>query len=75
MTFDKTEADADKYFEEMPWIMLPWDQIGDRQMDMFKLTGQKFIPAVTMIDPDFNVINPDCKNAIFFDEGTFPWAK
>ena len=75
MTHDRVEADADKYFDEMPWIRLPWDQIGGRGAQMFKLTKQRFIPSITMIDPDFNVINPEASADIEFDYGTFPWAK
>ena len=30
VTHDHNEPDADKYFKEMPWIRLPWDQIDTR---------------------------------------------
>ena len=75
VTHDHNEPDADKYFKEMPWIRLPWDQIATRGASMFKLTKQRFIPSVTMIDANFKVINPEASLDIEYEPDDFPWAK
>ena len=75
VTHDHNEPDADKYFKEMPWIRLPWDQIDTRGKSMFKLTKQIYIPTITMIDPTFKVINPEASEDIEYEPDEFPWSR
>ena len=73
MTHDHNELDADKYFKEMPWIRLPWDQIATRGRSMFKLTEQHFIPCLTMISPYLDILNRDAKSDAENEPNGFPW--
>ena len=75
VTHDKNEPDADAYFKEMPWLRLPWSEVATRGASMFKLTKQRFIPSVTMIDADFNIINPEASLGIMYEPQDFPWSK
>ena len=72
---DHTEDAANQYFKEMPWIRLSWSEKETRGKSMFKLSKQQYIPAVTMIDPNFKVINPECSDLITFEPEDFPWPR
>ena len=73
VSYDRSEDAADKYFKEMPWIRLRWSEKDTRGKSMFKLTKQKYLPVVTMIDPNFCVINPDASSDIYAEPDDFPW--
>ncbi|XP_063695436.1 uncharacterized protein LOC134826862 [Bolinopsis microptera] len=75
VTEDHEEGPADQYFKEMPWIRLRWSEKGTRGKSMFKLSKQKYIPAMTMIGPDFKVINPECSDQVTFSPNDFPWPR
>ena len=72
---DYTEAASDQDFKDMPWIRLNWNEKTTRGKSMFKLTKQHFIPAVTMIDPNFKVINTECSDLITSEPEDFPWQE
>ncbi|XP_063695435.1 uncharacterized protein LOC134826861 [Bolinopsis microptera] len=72
---DHTEAASDQDFKDMPWIRLNWNEKSTRGKSMFKLSKQHFIPAVTMIDPNYKVINTECSDLITFQPEDFPWQE
>ena len=74
VTHDHNEPDADKYFKEMPWIRLPWDQIDTIGAKMYKLTERSYIPALTMISPEFKVLNPEASGDTEDFPDSFPWS-
>ena len=71
---DHNEDESNDYFKEMPWIRLQWSEKATRGKSLFKLSKQQYIPAVTMVDPQFNVINKECHDLITFEPEDFPWA-
>ena len=73
VTHDHNEPDADKYFKEMPWIRLPWDQIATRGAKLFKLTERSYIPSLTMLSPDFKIVNPEATSDTEDNPDGFPW--
>ena len=73
VTHDKNEADADEYFKEMPWIRLPWSEVATRGASMFKLTKRSYIPSLTMISPDFKMVNAEAVSDTKDDPDGFPW--
>ena len=75
VSYDRSEDAADKYFKEMPWIRLRWSEKDTRGESMFKLSQQGYIPAVTMIDPNFNVIDREASDQITLEPDNFPWKK
>ncbi|XP_063695437.1 uncharacterized protein LOC134826863 [Bolinopsis microptera] len=75
VTADHDEDAAADYFKEMPWIRLNWSEKETRGNSMFKLTRQKYIPAMTMISPNFKIINRECSDLITSDPDGFPWHK
>ena len=73
VTHDHNEPDADKYFKEMPWIRLPWDEIAVRGAKLFKLTERSYIPSLTMISPDFKIVNAEATQDTEDNPDGFPW--
>jgi nucleoredoxin len=73
VTGDRDEASFQEYFNEMPWLALPF---GDKRCKAwnkaFEVSG---IPTVVILDEENNVINKDGRGAISSDfEGkSFPW--
>ena len=75
VTADRNEEAANEYFKEMPWIRLNWSEKSTRGEKMFKLSQQLFIPAVTMVDTNYNVINPEASEEITGEPRDFPWEE
>lgn len=73
-TKDKNEADAMAYFKEMPWPMIPYAD-NYRVYYLLDHFGLQFIPTLTIIDPDFNLVNRDATFDVMDDpDGVrFPW--
>ena len=74
VTHDETETDADGYYKEMPWLRLPWSEVKERGIQMWEeLADVGYIPALTMIGPDFKIINNQCTDNTIDNPGGFPW--
>merc|ERR1719192_2156920 len=55
---DRNSRDSDSFFKKMPWVRMSFSEgRGYRGQELFKLTNQRYIPAVTIVDPNFRVIN------------------
>lgn len=72
---DRDEAQFNEYFEEMPWLALPYaDRAKKEELSgVFDVSG---IPAFMIINKsDFSIISKDGRSAVGGDpEGTdFPW--
>ncbi|KAL5250752.1 hypothetical protein ACHWQZ_G016479 [Mnemiopsis leidyi] len=71
---DRYESSAEDFFQKMPWVRLPWSEnykIGQ----LFSLTQQRYIPALTILDPDLNVINPNARSDAEYRPEQFPWRR
>jgi len=71
---DKTQADFNKYFAEMPWLALPFD-LRDTKGELSKLYKVSGIPTLVVVGPDGKLITKDGRSGVMSDpEGLeFPW--
>lgn len=71
---DRTDADFNEYYSEMPWAALPFSERETKQKlsKQFKVQG---IPTLVVLDTSGNLITADGREAVANDsEGSeFPW--
>ena len=71
---DRYESASNSFFQKMPWVRLPWSE-NYKIRDLFSLTQQRYIPALTILDPNLNVINPQARYDAEYRPRNFPWRK
>ena len=75
VTQDGTRNAADDYYNKsMPWVRMTYDDANSIGWDLFKAVEQKYIPTLTMLDPDMNIINKNARWQIFGGKD-FPWKQ
>ncbi|KAH3757415.1 carnitine O-palmitoyltransferase 2 [Pelomyxa schiedti] len=60
---DRSQHDFDEYFNEMPWIALPYDDRDTKQKlsDLYKIQG---IPSLVILGPDGTTLTEDGRECI-----------
>ena len=75
VTQDGTRDAADDYYNKsMPWVRMTYDDANSIGWDLFKAVEQKYIPSLTMLDPDMNSINKNARWQIFGGKD-LPWKQ
>merc|ERR1719370_841309 len=72
MSRDRYESSAEDFFAKMPWYRVSWAE-RQKAVELFSLTEQRYIPALTILDPDLNVINPQARYDVEYHPDNFPW--
>lgn len=71
---DRNQSSFDEYFEEMPWLALPFsNRVGKSDLSStFDIRG---IPSLVTIDPSGKVVNKSARGAVHSDPDglAFPW--
>lgn len=63
---DKSQQDFDEYYEEMPWLALPWgDPLKDELSAQYDIKG---IPTLILLDSDRKVITTAARNNVVANE-------
>ncbi|XP_063691056.1 tryparedoxin-like [Bolinopsis microptera] len=75
ITRDHSETEANNYFRKMSWLRLPFNEARSIGNELFRAVRQRYIPTLTMLDPNFNVINYNARSQIERDSSgrNFPW--
>jgi nucleoredoxin len=71
---DHSAEDFDKYYHDMPWLALPYED-RDQKNSLSKKFKVKGIPSLVILDKDGSVITTDGRSKVMADpEGErFPW--
>ena len=69
---DSKEDASNSFFQKMPWVRLPWSE-NHKIRDLFSLTQQRYIPALTILDPDLNVVKAQARYDAEYMSQNFPW--
>ena len=72
---DRTEQEFQTYFEQMPWLALPFGHAHSKMLEQhFKVSG---IPRLVIVGPDGKIVNSDAAFTAAYDEGgkNFPWRE
>jgi nucleoredoxin len=69
---DRSDADFQEYFKEMPWLTLPYaDRAAKNELSKcFEVEG---IPSLVLLDTDFSVITKKGRGAVMRDISEFPF--
>lgn len=59
ISFDKSKPDFEGYYNEMPWLAVPFDD-QETIKKLSKKYGVNGIPCLIIIDKDGKVLNDDC---------------
>jgi len=80
LSSDRDEASFKEYFDEMPWLALPFELRGEKAelSDRFGVSG---IPSLVILDSELNIVNDDARSSIASDRtaagkhtgAKFPW--
>jgi len=73
-SLDKDEDTFNEYFEDMPWIAIPFSD-RKRKDEMSSKFNVKGIPRLIILDSNLNVVNSDAAGDVGSDSqgGRFPW--
>lgn len=73
---DKDEAQFKEYFEQMPWLALPYGA-RDLKAKLSEQYGVQGIPTLVILDASGKTINKDGRSAVMEDPTgeSFPWKK
>ena len=77
VTMDGSKSAADTYYKKMPWVRLPYSEAKGLGRDLFNAVKQRYIPTLTMLDSNLNIINYNARSALFSDTSgrNFPWKR
>lgn len=65
---DKSAEECAKYYEEMPWAAVPYDdrELASQLSSLFKIQG---IPTLVILDSDGKILNADAKSSVVVGKG------
>ena len=72
---DHSQSDANSYYNSMmPWGRIP-SYRDSRIRELFSHWGHRYIPTLTILDPNLNVINSNARSDVERDPygRRFPW--
>ena len=69
---DKDETSFNEYYEEMPWLALPFDD-RDRKGQLSNQFQVKGIPTLVLLDEEGKVYTTDGRGAVAENPEGFPW--